>query len=76
MGKRIYIIYAVLFFAVIVTAIGCGRDSDAVVIDFDKTLIDNRSEIDNPQGAMLNVAVAAMISPKETFSLLTSTMRR
>ena len=68
MDKRIYIIYAVLFFAMVITAIGCGRDSDAVVIDFDKTLIDNRPEIDNPQGAMLNVAVAAMISPKETFS--------
>lgn len=68
MRKRFYIIFIVLSFAVIITAIGCGRDSDAVVVDFDKTLIDNRPEIDNPKGAILNVAVAAMISPKETFS--------
>ena len=47
---------------------GCGRDSDAVIVDFDKTIAVERPKNEAPQKASLNVAVAAMISPKETFS--------
>jgi phosphonate transport system substrate-binding protein len=47
---------------------GCGRDSDVVTIDFDKTIAVHRPESDVSQKVSLNVAVAAMISPKETIS--------
>ena len=53
--------------AVLVTY-GCGRESDAVIVDFDKTIAVERPKNEAPQKASLNVAVAAMISPKETFS--------
>ena len=52
----------------LVALYGCGQDSDAVTIDFDKTIAVDRPESDLSQKASLNVAVAAMISPKETFS--------
>jgi len=54
--------------AALVAISGCGSDSDAVIVDFDKTIAVERPESDVPQKASLNVAVAAMISPKETFS--------
>lgn len=47
---------------------GCSRDSDAVTIDFDKTIAVERPESGISHKGILNVAVAAMISPKETFS--------
>jgi phosphate/phosphite/phosphonate ABC transporter binding protein len=47
---------------------GCSRDSDAVTIDFDNTIAVERPESGITQKGTLNVAVAAMISPKETFS--------
>ncbi len=52
----------------IVAIYGCSRDSDAVTIDFDKTIAVERPESNISQKGALNVAVAAMISPKETFS--------
>ncbi len=52
----------------IVAIYGCSRDSDAVTIDFDKTITVERPESNISQKGALNVAVAAMISPKETFS--------
>ena len=52
----------------IVAIYGCSRDSDAVTIDFDKTIAVESPESDITQKGILNVAVAAMISPKETFS--------
>jgi phosphonate transport system substrate-binding protein len=52
----------------LVALYGCGQDSDAVTIDFDKTIAVDRPESDLLQKTSLNVAVAAMISPKETFS--------
>ena len=39
-----------------------------MVVDFNKTIAVERPENEVPQKALLNVAVAAMISPKETFS--------
>jgi phosphonate transport system substrate-binding protein len=46
---------------------GCGRDSDAVVVDFAKTVAVGRPASSVPESAQLKVAVAAIISPKETF---------
>lgn len=57
-----------LMLVFLVALYGCGRDSDAVTIDFDKTISVDRPESDISQNVSLNVAVAAMISPKETFS--------
>jgi len=47
---------------------GCGRDSDAVVVDFNKTVVVDRPISSKPEAAQLKVAVAAIISPKETFA--------
>ena len=68
MLRRINIPMAVMLLTILITVTGCGRDSDAVIVDFDKTITDNRPKSDSSQGVPLNVAVAAMISPKETFS--------
>ena len=46
---------------------GCGRDSDAVVVDFEKTVAVERPTSPASDSAHLRVAVAAIISPKETF---------
>jgi phosphonate transport system substrate-binding protein len=46
---------------------GCGRDRDAVVVDFEKTVTVERPAEPIGTTAQLNVAVAAIISPKETF---------
>jgi phosphonate transport system substrate-binding protein len=46
---------------------GCGRGSDAVVVDFSKTTAVDRPKSPAPESAQLKVAVAAIISPKETF---------
>lgn len=56
-----------LLLAIVFGAISCGRDSDAVVVDFTKTIAVERPASQIPQAAIFNVAVAAMISPKETF---------
>jgi phosphonate transport system substrate-binding protein len=47
---------------------GCGRDSDAVVVDFSKTVVVDRPISTEPESTQLKVAVAAIISPKETFA--------
>jgi len=57
----------VLILAALVAISGCGRDSDAVVVDFTKTVAVERHASPIPESATFNVAVAAMISPKETF---------
>ncbi len=48
---------------------GCGSDGDRAVVDFDKTLTVARPGEQAPLNQPLRVAVAAMISPKETFDL-------
>ena len=52
----------------VVTIAGCDRDSDAVVVDFSKTVSVDRPISSVPESAQLKVAVAAIISPKETFA--------
>ena len=46
---------------------GCGRDTDMFVVDFSKTVAIDRPKSPAPESAQLKVAVAAIISPKETF---------
>jgi hypothetical protein len=48
---------------------GCGGDGDRVVVDFSKTVPAARPGDGPSQNPPLRVAVAAMVSPKETFDL-------
>jgi phosphonate transport system substrate-binding protein len=48
---------------------GCGSDGDRAVVDFDKTLPVARPGDQASRNPPLRVAVAAMVSPKETFDL-------
>jgi hypothetical protein len=45
---------------------GCGRDSDVVIIDFSKKVAIEQPGVILSEDETLKVAVAAMISPKET----------
>ena len=56
-----------IILAALVVISGCGQDSDTVVVDFNQTIVVERSDSPIPELAAFNVAVAAMISPKETF---------
>jgi phosphonate transport system substrate-binding protein len=46
---------------------GCSADTDYKSVDFSKTVPAAHPETSTPQEQVLRVAVAAMISPKETF---------
>jgi phosphonate transport system substrate-binding protein len=48
---------------------GCGRDNDKVVVDFSKTVPVARPGDHKSTNPPLRVAVAAMVSPKETLEL-------
>jgi len=54
-------------FAVLMDVYGCGGDNDTVVVDFSKTVAVERPASPDSGSARLRVAVAAIISPKETF---------
>jgi len=66
MTSKRYVLISGIILATLAVISGCGRDSDAVVVDFNKTIAVERPQSDVPQTASLTVAVAAMISPKET----------
>ena len=68
MKSKINILISGLILAALVITSGCGRDSDAVVVDFTKTVAVARPISSEPESAQLKVAVAAIISPKETFA--------
>jgi phosphonate transport system substrate-binding protein len=53
--------------AMLIAVYGCSGDSDAVVVDFSKTVAVERPASPDLESARLRVAVAAIISPKETF---------
>ena len=61
--------YASLIIALALLALfsGCGGDADYKPIDFSKTVPIAHPDTGTPQEKVLRVAVAAMISPKETF---------
>ena len=67
MKLKTYTLTCILILAVPIVFSGCGRDSDAVVVDFTKTVAVERPASPISEFATFNVAVAAMISPKETF---------
>jgi phosphonate transport system substrate-binding protein len=67
MQTRTKLIIACFLFAMVAHMAGCGRDGDAVVVDFSKTVAVERPKSPTPESAQLKVAVAAIISPKETF---------
>jgi phosphonate transport system substrate-binding protein len=46
---------------------GCGRDTDMIVVDFSRTVAVEQPGKKSPENPAFRVAVAAMISPKETF---------
>jgi len=54
-------------FAVLMDVYGCSGDNDTVVVDFSKTVAVERPASPDSGSARLRVAVAAIISPKETF---------
>ncbi len=57
-----------ILFLLLAFLYGCSKDGGAVTVDFEKTISINRPETNVSKNTSLNVAVAAMISPKETFS--------
>jgi phosphonate transport system substrate-binding protein len=67
MKKKSNLLIGCFFLAMVVVVSGCGRDSDAVVIDFSKTVAVEQPGVIMPKNPALKVAVAAMVSPKETF---------
>jgi phosphonate transport system substrate-binding protein len=67
MRSRKKLILGCLLFAIGIYISGCGNDSDAVVVDFEKTVAVERPTSPASESAQLKVAVAAIISPKETF---------
>jgi hypothetical protein len=52
-----------ILLATLVVISGCGKDGDAVVVDFNNTIAVERPKSPIPELATFNVAVAAMISP-------------
>jgi len=65
--KRPPLLLSLLFAAMLVLVHGCGSDEDTLIVDFSKTSTANRP-LDYPcEQHTLRVAVAAMVSPKETF---------
>jgi len=60
--------FATLLVAVILMAlVGCAKDDDHRLVDFSKTVVIEEAALQPAGKHPLRVAVAAMISPKETF---------
>ena len=67
MGNKKRLIIVCLIFVIGIYISGCGKDGEAVVVDFEKTVAVERPTSPASDSAHLRVAVAAIISPKETF---------
>ena len=52
--------------SILLMAVGCHSDTDVKVIDFSKTVVIERPGHQSQSDSTLRVAVASMISPKET----------
>jgi len=68
MKSKINILISGFILASTVIFSSCGRDNDAVVVDFNQTVAVDRPVSSEPESDQLKVAVGAMISPKETFA--------
>ncbi len=66
MRQNTKLLVSYLIITVVMVASGCGREAD-VVVDFSKTVAVEQPGTHIQKNPTLNVAVAAMISPKETF---------
>jgi phosphate/phosphite/phosphonate ABC transporter binding protein len=66
--KHIRFILRLLIVPVLIVTYGCGVDADTAVVDFSKTMAVNQPGDHQPESPGLKVAVAAMISPKDTFT--------
>jgi phosphonate transport system substrate-binding protein len=67
-SKRLSLSFLIaLIAAMLAFAQGCGSDPEAIVVDFSKTVAVERPVDRSPGHPLFRVAVAAMISPKETF---------
>jgi phosphonate transport system substrate-binding protein len=64
-----WLIVLIFSLGVVLLINGCGGDGDRAVVDFDQTLSIARPGEQVSRNPPLRVAVAAMISPKETFDL-------
>ena len=67
MQTKTKLIITCFILAMVAYTAGCGKDSDTVVVDFSKTVAVERPKSPAPESTQLTVAVAAIISPKETF---------
>ncbi len=67
MKNKTKLIIGCLIFLIGIYVSGCGKDGDAVVVDFEKTVAVERPASLISNSGKLKVAVAAIISPKETF---------
>jgi phosphonate transport system substrate-binding protein len=58
-----------ILMGILLLVCGCGRDTDKVVVNFSKTVPVARPGDRSSPNPPLRVAVAAMVSPRETFTL-------
>ncbi|MBC8464001.1 MAG: phosphate/phosphite/phosphonate ABC transporter substrate-binding protein [Deltaproteobacteria bacterium] len=66
--EHIRFILRILIVSVLIVTYGCGADADTAVVDFSKTVAVKQPRNHQPEQPPLKVAVAAMISPKDTFT--------
>ena len=67
MGRKTNLLIACLIFAAGFYISGCGGDADVLIVDFSKTVAVEQPGKQQSENPYLKVAVAAMISPKDTF---------
>lgn len=67
-SQRAPLLFGCLFVLSVFSIHGCTDHADVVLVDFSKTQALARSESPRQQHPPLKIAVAAMISPKETFT--------
>ncbi len=65
--KRLRLLLTFLMAGMLANALGCGDNTDVVVIDFSKAVAVGQSKGNSADRPRIRVAVGAMISPKETF---------
>lgn len=64
--KRTPLIFGFLFVIISACAQGCGSDADTAIVDFSKTVSVGQVGQHLPENALLRVAIASMVSPRET----------
>ncbi len=66
-NKKSHCIYMLIIAVILILGYGCNSETDVIVVDFSKTIAVERPKNQSLEYPFFNVAVAAMISPKETF---------